>query len=65
LGSTGGEPHAYQGLEAAATPDIIAQSITGHSSGNITYDLYAGSQSVGVDKLHIALVEAFRTGNAF
>ncbi|MFJ4353683.1 tyrosine-type recombinase/integrase [Pseudomonas sp. NPDC089428] len=58
--------HSLSGLlKAAATPDIIAQSITGHSSGNITYDLYAGSQRVGVDKLHIALVEAFRTGNAF
>lgn len=57
--------HSLSGLlKAAATPEVIAQSITGHSSGNITYDLYAGSQRVGVDKLHSALVEAFGIGGA-
>ena len=57
--------HSLSGLfKAAATPEVIAQCITGHSSGNITYDLYAGSQRVGVDKLHNALVEAFCIGGA-
>ncbi|HFL7940758.1 TPA: site-specific integrase [Pseudomonas putida] len=57
--------HSLSGLlKAAATPEVIAQSITGHSSGNITYDLYAGSQRVGIDKLHSALVEAFGIGGA-
>lgn len=46
-------------LKAAATPEVIAQSITGHSSGNITYDLYAGSQRVPVETLHTALRNAF------
>ena len=57
--------HSLAGLlKAAATPEVIAQSITGHSSGNITYDLYAGSQRVSLDKLHTALVNAFTTGEA-
>ena len=52
--------HSLSGLlKAAATPEVIAQSITGHSSGNITYDLYAGSQRVPVDTLHDALRTAF------
>jgi len=52
--------HSLSGLlKAAATPEVIAQSITGHSSGNITYDLYAGSQRVPVGTLHEALVKAF------
>ena len=46
-------------LKAAATPEVIAQSITGHSSGNITYDLYGGDARVGVEKLHAALCAAF------
>ena len=52
--------HSLSGLlKAAATPEVIAQSITGHSSGNITYDLYAGSQRVPVETLHAALRTAF------
>jgi integrase len=52
--------HSLSGmLKAAATPEVIAQSITGHSSGNITYDLYAGSQRVPVDTLYDALRTAF------
>ena len=52
--------HSLSGLlKAAATPEVIAQSITGHSSGNITYDLYAGSQRVPVETLHAALRNAF------
>ncbi len=52
--------HSLSGLlKAAATPEVIAQSITGHSSGNITYDLYAGSQRVPVETLHAALCNAF------
>ncbi|MBA6097502.1 site-specific integrase [Pseudomonas juntendi] len=52
--------HSLSGLlKAAAIPEVIAQSITGHSSGNITYDLYAGSQRVPVGTLHEALVKAF------
>jgi len=52
--------HSLSGLlKAAATPEVIAQSITGHSSGNITYDLYAGSQRVPVGTLHEAMVKAF------
>lgn len=52
--------HSLSGrLKAAAIPEVIAQGITGHSSGNITYDLYAGSQRVPVDTLHAALVKAF------
>ncbi|MBV4533321.1 site-specific integrase [Pseudomonas sp. SWRI107] len=55
--------HSLSGLlKAAATPEVIAQSITGHSSGNITYDLYAGSQRVPVRTLHEALVKAFSSG---
>lgn len=53
--------HSLSGLlKAAATPEVIAQSITGHSSGNITYDLYAGSQRVPVETLHAALSTAFQ-----
>ncbi|QXI27448.1 tyrosine-type recombinase/integrase [Pseudomonas vanderleydeniana] len=53
--------HSLSGLlKAAATPEVIAQSITGHSSGNITYDLYAGSQRVPVETLHNALSNAFK-----
>lgn len=52
--------HSLSGLlKAAATPEVIAQSITGHSSGSITYDLYAGSQRVPVETLHAALRNAF------
>lgn len=52
--------HSLSGLlKAAATPEVIAQGITGHSSGNITYDLYAGSQKLPVGTLHEALVKAF------
>lgn len=52
--------HSLSGLlKAAATPEVIAQSITGHSSGNITYDLYAGSQRIPVETLHAALCKAF------
>lgn len=55
--------HSLSGLlKAAATPEVIAQSITGHSSGNITYDLYAGSQRAPVGTLHEALVKAFSSG---
>jgi integrase len=53
--------HSLSGLlKAAATPDVIAQSITGHSSGSITYDLYGITQRVDVKVLHGALVKAFR-----
>lgn len=53
--------HSLSGLlKAAATPEVIAQGITGHSSGTITYDLYAGSQKLPVRTLHEALVKAFR-----
>ena len=52
--------HSLSGaLKAAATPEVIAQSITGHSAGNITYDLYAGSQKLPIRTLHEALVKAF------
>lgn len=52
--------HSLSGsLKAAATPEVIAQGITGHSSGTITYDLYAGSQKLPVKTLHEALVKAF------
>ncbi|MCY1365292.1 hypothetical protein D9M69_521320 [compost metagenome] len=52
--------HSLSGLlKAAATPDVIAQSITGHSSGNITYDLYGGTQRVDVKVTHEALKKAF------
>ncbi|WP_150547293.1 site-specific integrase [Pseudomonas marincola] len=52
--------HSLAGLlKAAATPDIIAQGITGHSSGNITYDLYGGSGRVAVSVLNEALKKAF------
>ncbi|MQU59177.1 tyrosine-type recombinase/integrase [Pseudomonas helleri] len=52
--------HSLSGLlKAAATPEVIAQGITGHSAGNITYDLYAGSQRLPVGTLHEALVKAF------
>ena len=37
----------------------IAQSIMGHSSQSITFDLYGGSQQVGVKKLEAALKESF------
>lgn len=53
--------HSLSGLlKAAATPEVIAQSITGHSSGNITYDLYAGTQRVPVETLQAALRNAFK-----
>ncbi|MEN1831547.1 site-specific integrase [Pseudomonas lijiangensis] len=53
--------HSLSGLmKAAATPEVIAQSITGHSAGNITYDLYAGSQKLPVTTLYEALVKAFK-----
>jgi integrase len=52
--------HSLAGLlKAAATPEVIAQAITGHSSGTITYDLYAGSQRLPVGDLHGALMKAF------
>jgi integrase len=52
--------HSLSGLlKAAATPEVIAQSITGHSAGNITYDLYAGSQKLPVKTQHEALLKAF------
>jgi integrase len=52
--------HSLSGLlKAAATPEVIAQSITGHSAGNITYDLYAGSQKLPVKTLHDALSRSF------
>lgn len=52
--------HSLSGLlKAAATPEVIAQSITGHSSGTITYDLYAGSERVDVKVLYEALKRAF------
>lgn len=52
--------HSLSGLlKAAATPEVIAQGITGHSSGTITYDLYAGSQKLPIKTLHEALVKAF------
>lgn len=52
--------HSLSGLlKAAATPEVIAQGITGHSAGNITYDLYAGSQRLPVGTLHEALIKAF------
>lgn len=52
--------HSLTGLlKAAATPEVIAQAITGHSSGTITYDLYAGSQRIPVGTLHAALCKAF------
>lgn len=52
--------HSLSGLlKAAATPEVISQAITGHSSGNITYDLYAGTQKLPVKTLHEALVKAF------
>lgn len=51
--------HSLSGLlKAAATPEVIAQGITGHSSGTITYDLYAGSQKLPVTTLYEALVKA-------
>lgn len=53
--------HSLSGLmKAAATPEVIAQGITGHSAGNITYDLYAGSQKLPVTTLYEALVKAFK-----
>lgn len=56
--------HSLSGLlKAAATPEVIAQGITGHSAGNITYDLYAGSQKLPVKTLHEALVKAFSLVN--
>jgi integrase len=52
--------HSLSGLlKAAATPEVISQAITGHSSGNITYDLYAGSQKLPVETVYEALVKAF------
>ena len=52
--------HSLAGLlKAAATPEVVSQGITGHSSGTITYDLYAGSQKLPVRTLHEALVKAF------
>ena len=45
----------YHGIQAE-----IAQSIMGHSSQTITFDLYGGSQQVGVKKLEAALKESFR-----
>lgn len=52
--------HSLSGLlKAAAIPEVIAQGITGHSSGTITYDLYAGSQKLPVKTLHEALFKAF------
>lgn len=52
--------HSLSGLlKAAATPEVIAQSITGHSSGTITYDLYGGTERVDVKVLHEALKKAF------
>lgn len=52
--------HSLSGLlKAAATPEVISQAITGHSSGNITYDLYAGTQKLPVRTLHEALEKAF------
>jgi integrase len=52
--------HSITGLmKAAVIPEGIAQAITGHSSGTITYDLYAGSQKLPVRTLHEALVKSF------
>lgn len=37
----------------------IAQSVMGHSSQSITFDLYGGNQQVGIKKLEKALMESF------
>jgi integrase len=53
--------HSMSGiLKAAVIPDVISQSILGHSSGTITYDLYAGSQRIPIKTLHEAMEKAFK-----
>jgi integrase len=51
-------------LKAKGIPVGVAQSILGHSSQSITFDLYGGNQRVGVEKLADALREAFGLGIA-
>lgn len=47
-------------LKAEGVQVELAQSILGHSSQSITFDLYGGGQQVGFEKLVDALRNAFR-----
>lgn len=51
-------------LKAHGVPVGVAQSILGHSSQSITFDLYGGNQKVGVGKLAEALKVAFGLSEA-
>lgn len=51
-------------MKAKGIPLGIAQSILGHSSQSITFDLYGGNQKVGLEKLVTALKVAFGLSEA-
>lgn len=54
--------HSMSGrLKAAATPEVISQAITGHSSGSITYDLYGAAGTVQLGRMAEALTAALLT----
>ena len=57
--------HSLAGaLKAAEVPVGTAESILGHASGSISYDLYGAGSGVEVTRMAEALVRAFVTGNA-
>lgn len=51
-------------MKAKGIPVGVAQSILGHSSQTITFDLYGGNQKVGLEKLTDALRDAFGLSEA-
>ncbi|MNF87495.1 Phage integrase family protein [compost metagenome] len=52
--------HSLSGaLKAVATPVETTESILGHSSGSISYDLYGAGASVEVGRMAEALAKAF------
>ncbi|MOA57098.1 hypothetical protein D3C78_1812110 [compost metagenome] len=53
--------HSLSGaLKAVATPKETTESILGHSSGSISYDLYGAGASVEVGLMAEALRKAFQ-----
>lgn len=49
-------------LKAAEVPVGTAESILGHASGSISYDLYGAGSAVEVKRMAEALIEALSEG---
>ena len=55
--------HSLAGaLKAAEVPVGTAESILGHASGSISYDLYGAGSAVEVKRMAEALIEALSEG---